>query len=69
MKQACTAKLHPRTPTPRPPYLSTGNRPLEHRTRRDSRTIPGIIMAAIWNGRSAPSCPARVFALVSADPL
>ena len=27
---------------------STGARPLEHRTRRDSQTIPGVIMAEIW---------------------
>ena len=28
--------------------LSTGERPLMHRTRRDSRTIPGVVMADIW---------------------
>ena len=28
--------------------LATGDRPLEHRTRRDSRNIPGVIMADIW---------------------
>jgi predicted NAD-dependent protein-ADP-ribosyltransferase YbiA (DUF1768 family) len=27
---------------------STGTRPLEHRVRRDSRTIPGVVMADIW---------------------
>ena len=28
--------------------LSTGTRPLMHRMRRDSKTIPGVIMADIW---------------------
>ncbi len=28
--------------------LGTGDRPLTHRTRKDSRTIPGVIMAEIW---------------------
>jgi predicted NAD-dependent protein-ADP-ribosyltransferase YbiA (DUF1768 family) len=28
--------------------LGTGQRPLIHRTRRDSRNIPGVIMADIW---------------------
>ena len=28
--------------------LLTGNRPLEHRMKRDSETIPGVIMADIW---------------------
>ena len=28
--------------------LSTGTRPLVHETRPDSKTIPGVIMAAIW---------------------
>ena len=28
--------------------LGTGERPLVHVTRRDSRTIPGIVMADIW---------------------
>ena len=28
--------------------LSTKNRPLVHRMRRDSKTIPGVIMADIW---------------------
>ena len=26
----------------------TGERPLSHRTRPDSRTIPGVILAEIW---------------------
>ena len=47
MKQACTAKFT-QNPDAAAALLSTGNRRLEHRTRRDSRTIPGIIMAAIW---------------------
>jgi predicted NAD-dependent protein-ADP-ribosyltransferase YbiA (DUF1768 family) len=28
--------------------LATGERPLEHRTRRDSETIPGALMADMW---------------------
>jgi hypothetical protein len=28
--------------------LSTGDRPLTHRVRRDSTTIPGAIMAEFW---------------------
>ena len=28
--------------------LGTGDRPLRHRMRKDSRTIPGVIMAEIW---------------------
>jgi len=28
--------------------LATGERPLVHHVPRDSRTIPGVIMAEIW---------------------
>ncbi len=28
--------------------MATRARPLQHRTRRDSRTIPGVVMADIW---------------------
>jgi hypothetical protein len=28
--------------------LATGSRPLVHRVRRDSRIIPGDLMAGIW---------------------
>jgi predicted NAD-dependent protein-ADP-ribosyltransferase YbiA (DUF1768 family) len=28
--------------------LGTGERPLAHKTRRDSRNIPGVVMADIW---------------------
>jgi hypothetical protein len=28
--------------------VATGNRPLVHQVRRDSKTIPGVIMAEIW---------------------
>ena len=47
MKRACFAKFsqHMQAKTA---LLETGNRPLSHRTRRDSRTIPGVIMAEIW---------------------
>jgi predicted NAD-dependent protein-ADP-ribosyltransferase YbiA (DUF1768 family) len=30
--------------------LATGNRPLTHIVRRDSRSIPGVVMASIWMG-------------------
>ena len=30
------------------PFIATGKRPLTHIVRDDSRTIPGVIMAAIW---------------------
>jgi predicted NAD-dependent protein-ADP-ribosyltransferase YbiA (DUF1768 family) len=47
MERACSAKFE-RNPEALNALLSTGNRPLEHRVRRDSKTIPGAIMADIW---------------------
>lgn len=47
MKRACLAKFM-QNEAARKALLRTGNRPLEHRTKRDSRTIPGVIMAEIW---------------------
>lgn len=47
MERACRAKFS-QSAAAREALLSTGERPLEHRVRRDSRTIPGVIMAEIW---------------------
>lgn len=47
MERACAAKFA-QNEAARSALLGTGNRPLEHRLRRDSRTIPGIVMADIW---------------------
>lgn len=61
MEQACLAKFSQNAEA-RKALLATGDRPLIHVVRRDSRTIPGVVMAAIWmrirkrlhNGRPAP---------------
>jgi predicted NAD-dependent protein-ADP-ribosyltransferase YbiA (DUF1768 family) len=47
MERACWAKFT-QNEEAREALLSTGTRPLVHRMRRDSRTIPGVIMADIW---------------------
>jgi predicted NAD-dependent protein-ADP-ribosyltransferase YbiA (DUF1768 family) len=47
MHRACWAKFTQREAA-REALLSTGSRPLVHRVKRDSRTIPGVIMADIW---------------------
>lgn len=47
MERACTAKFE-QDMRARDALLATGNRPLTHIVRGDSRTIPGVIMAAIW---------------------
>lgn len=47
MREACRAKFE-QNPQARNALLATGNRPLVHRVRRDSRTIPGVVMAEIW---------------------
>ncbi len=47
MERACAAKFTQNEPA-RAALLGTGTRPLEHRLRRDSRTIPGVVMADIW---------------------
>jgi predicted NAD-dependent protein-ADP-ribosyltransferase YbiA (DUF1768 family) len=47
MERACRAKFEQHADA-RAALLSTGNRPLEHRMRRDSRSIPGVIVAQIW---------------------
>ncbi len=47
MERACAAKFE-QNAAARRALLSTGTRPLEHRMRHDSHTIPGVIMAEIW---------------------
>jgi predicted NAD-dependent protein-ADP-ribosyltransferase YbiA (DUF1768 family) len=47
MREACLAKFSQHSAA-REALLATGERPLEHRVRRDSRTIPGVVMADIW---------------------
>jgi predicted NAD-dependent protein-ADP-ribosyltransferase YbiA (DUF1768 family) len=47
MRRACEAKFT-QHPAARDALLSTGDRPLTHRLRRDSQTIPGVVMADIW---------------------
>jgi predicted NAD-dependent protein-ADP-ribosyltransferase YbiA (DUF1768 family) len=47
MEKACRAKFEQNSEA-RAALLATGTRPLTHNVRRDSRTIPGVIMAQIW---------------------
>src|SRR5262249_33934821 len=47
MERACRAKFEQNLAA-REALLSTGERPLTHRVRRDSKAIPGVIMADIW---------------------
>jgi predicted NAD-dependent protein-ADP-ribosyltransferase YbiA (DUF1768 family) len=47
MRRACAAKFE-QNENARVALLATGERPLVHRVRRDSRSIPGVIMAEIW---------------------
>ena len=47
MRRACAAKFE-QNDNARAALLATGERPLVHVVRRDSRTIPGVIMADIW---------------------
>lgn len=47
MHRACWAKFT-QCEAARDALLSTGRRPLVHVMRRDSRTIPGVVMADIW---------------------
>ncbi len=49
MQRACWAKFT-QNDDARLALLSTSGRPLTHRTRRDSRDIPGVILAEIWMG-------------------
>ena len=47
MLEACRAKFAQNLEA-REALLATGDRPLTHRPRRDSTTIPGALMADIW---------------------
>jgi predicted NAD-dependent protein-ADP-ribosyltransferase YbiA (DUF1768 family) len=47
MRRACRAKFE-QNENARAALLATGGRPLIHKLREDSRTIPGVIMAEIW---------------------
>lgn len=47
MEKACRAKFQ-QNEDARDALLATGSRPLIHVVRRDSRSIPGVIMAQIW---------------------
>ncbi|MDG4550230.1 MAG: NADAR family protein [Candidatus Contendobacter sp.] len=47
MERACRAKFMQNAEA-RSALLTTGERPLVHIVRRDSRSIPGVIMAQIW---------------------
>ena len=47
MSHACWAKFTQHAEA-REALLGTGDWPLTHKVRRDSRTIPGVIMAEIW---------------------
>jgi predicted NAD-dependent protein-ADP-ribosyltransferase YbiA (DUF1768 family) len=47
MERACRAKFE-QSAEARAALLATGDRPLTHIVRRDSKTIPGVIMAQIW---------------------
>lgn len=47
MRNACRAKFN-QNGDARTALLATGERPIIHVVRRDSRTIPGAIMAGIW---------------------
>ena len=49
MREACHAKFTHCDPARRA-LLSTGERPLTHKMKRDSETIPGVVMADIWMG-------------------
>lgn len=47
MREACQAKFR-QCEAARRALLSTGERPLTHRMKRDSETIPSVVMADIW---------------------
>ena len=47
MAKACAAKFE-QCFEARSALIATGERPLVHKVRKDSRTIPGVVMADIW---------------------
>lgn len=64
MKRACRAKFAQNAEAAAA-LLATGTRPLEHKVRHDSRTIPGVIMADIW---MAIRATLRKRGMVNTDP-
>lgn len=52
MREACRAKFT-QVDAARQALLATASRPLMHRVRYDSRSIPGDVMASIWMGLRA----------------
>jgi predicted NAD-dependent protein-ADP-ribosyltransferase YbiA (DUF1768 family) len=67
MKRACRAKFA-QNEDARAALLATGIRPLEHKVRHDSRTIPGVIMADIWMAIRATLRTYGVNALTGEEP-
>jgi predicted NAD-dependent protein-ADP-ribosyltransferase YbiA (DUF1768 family) len=67
MKRACRAKFA-QNEDARAALLATGMRPLEHKVRHDSRTIPGVIMADIWMAIRATLRTYGVTALSDEEP-
>jgi hypothetical protein len=49
MRRGCRAKFAQHGPA-REALLAAAPRPPVHRTRRDSETIPAVVMAEIWMG-------------------
>jgi len=47
MLEACQAKFAQNLEA-RQALVATGERPLTHRVRRDSKTIPGVVLAEFW---------------------
>ncbi len=45
--RACRAKFDANPPA-RAALLATGDRPLTHKVRHDSKTIPGVVLAEMW---------------------
>jgi len=62
MERATAAKMAQNEPA-REALLATAPRPLTHRVRRDSKTIPGVVMADIWMRLRA-----RLLATVEPEP-
>ena len=58
MNRACTAKFQ-QNDAARDALVATGDRPLVHKVRRDSKIIPGVIMADIWMNIRQKYAPGR----------
>jgi len=57
MRRACEAKFAQHAAA-REALLATGHRPLEHRVKHDSHTIPGVIVAEMWMAIRRKLCSA-----------